>query len=251
MNTTSADPESRSEPRQRVFQKVPHIRRFQSSIIRPTRSAWLNIAVLLAGITILVVLVYAFVFSGSPIVRSNTIDFSQSTELIQELSTVKSHIHFAVVVSEESGSIIVRRLADQAKQIDARGLGAALFQDPTMIVQLHGVATYGVRVDDLNRRVRQTDSVVYVDLPPAEVLDVKLIAADTRPIARMEGLFRSSQHSLLLAATRNGETFVRQYAVEDSTLLRVAEQRARDLMRLLIDRTGKRAEFESPGETGQ
>lgn len=201
-------------------------------------------AALLSGLAVVVVLVYMFVFSDQPIVEADVIDFSQSAQAIEELSTMKSHMRFSVVVHEQSGNIIVRRLADQAEQIDATGIGAALFQDPTMIVELHGVATYGIRLGDIEHRITQTDSTVRVVLPPVEVLDVKLVASDTKPIARMEGLFRSSSQSLLLAATQRGEGFVRNYAETDTMMMGLAAERARNVLSLLVERAGKRAVFE-------
>lgn len=192
---------------------------------------------------LLLFLLWRFLFPGSS-TRVEVIDFTKSTERIEELSTVKSHMRFGVVVREEGGNVIVRRLADQAESIGMDGIGNVLFQDPTMIVELHGVATYGIRLDDLASRIRQDDSTVWIALPQPNVLDVKLVAADTRVVAQMKGLFRSSNQTLLLEASRHGETFVREYAEGDTTLLSLASERARNVLRLLAEQGGKRAVFE-------
>jgi hypothetical protein len=194
------------------------------------------------GLAALFVL-WRFLFPGNEI-TTEVIDFSKSVQRIEELSTVKSHIRFAVVVREEGGNVIVRRLADQAASIGMEGLGSFLFQDPTMIVELHGVATYGLRLNDIAKRIRQDDSTVHIRLPAADVLDVKLVAADTRIVARMKGLFRSSNETLLLNAASEGEQFVRQYASEDSALLDLASERARNVLGILTEQGGKRAIFE-------
>jgi hypothetical protein len=73
---------------------------------------------------------------------------------------------------------------------------------------------------------------------------VKLVAADTRIVARMKGLFRSSNETLLLNAASEGEQFVRQYASEDSALLDLASERARNVLGILTEQGGKRAIFE-------
>lgn len=122
-------------------------------------------------------------------------------------------------------------------------VGSVLFQDPTMFLELHGVATFGVRLGGLERRITQNDSVVTIDLPTPELLDVKLIAADTRIVAQMKGLFRSTNNTLLLSANKHGEEFVRQYAAQDTAMLGLAAQRARDVLALLVEQSGKRAEW--------
>lgn len=197
------------------------------------------------AVVVLMLLVAAFlawqVFFSPGRTTSRVIDFSQSVEKIQELATVKSHLRFAVVVREESGNIIVRRFADQADYIGMDNVGSALFQDPTMFVELHGVATFGVRLNDLQHRITQDDSVVTIQLPKPELLDVKLIAADTRIIAQMKGLFRSTNNTLLLSANNNGEEFIRQYAAQDTAMLELAAQRARDVLALIVQQSGKRA----------
>lgn len=123
-------------------------------------------------------------------------------------------------------------------------LGTMLFQDPTMIVELHGVATYGVSLEDIADRLRQDNSTVTIRLPQAGLLDVKLVAADTRIVVQMKGLFRSSNNTLLLEANRKGEEFTRQFAEQDSTLQELALTRARDVLALIAQSGGKRAVFE-------
>lgn len=203
----------------------------------------MNWMIVLAFFIIVLALAYYFLFEPGGKVHTDVIDFSQTSERIEELSTVRSHMHFGVVVREEAGNIIVRRLADQAEYIGMDRLSTALFQDPTMFVELHGVATYGVRLNDLQQRVQQNDSVVTITLPDAEVLDVKLVAADTRVVAQMKGLFRSSNQTLLLEANRRGEELVREFAGQDSSMRALASLRARDVLALLVEQGGKRAEF--------
>jgi hypothetical protein len=221
----------------------PHVRRFRSSQLRPARSPIINGAILILLFVGLLFLAYRFVFDRGA-VRADVIDLTHTVEQVQELSTVKSHLYFAVVVQEENGNIITRKLADQATSIGMEGLGDALFQNPTMIVQLHGVATYGLSLGGVAGKIRQNDSTVLVPLPPAGVLDVKLVAADTKIVAQMKGLFRGSNTMLLQEANRHGEEFARQYAAQDTALAALATQRARDLLRLFIERGGKRAVFE-------
>lgn len=201
--------------------------------------------ILLLGILLLTLfLLYLIMFDRPAEVSSRVIDLSKSLQMVQELSTVRSHLRFGVVVQEKSGNIIVRRLADQAEYIGMEDLSSALFQNPTMIAELHGIATYGVRLDGLQDRIRQTDSSVVIPLPRAELLDVKLVAADTRIVAQMKGLFRRSNNDLLLEAQRQGETFTRQFAENDTALQALAGQRARDALALLLQNSGKKAVFE-------
>lgn len=207
------------------------------------RRVGVGMIVFVAAMLLVAVFLVWQVFFPPDRTTSRVIDFSQSVEKIQELATVKSHLRFAVVIGEESGNIIVRRFADQAEYIGMDNVGSVLFQDPTMFVELHGVATFGVRLNDLQRRITQNDSVVTIELPRPELLDVKLIAADTRIIAQMKGLFRSTNNTLLLSANKNGEEFVRQYAAQDTAMLELAAQRARDLLGLFVQQSGKRAEW--------
>lgn len=222
------------DPAQR---RLPLLRRISRSP-RPSNNLllWL-VAIVVAAIA------YQMLFRSGG-VHSEVIDFSKSIEKIRELSTVKTHLRFGVVVHEESGNIIVRSLADQSEYIGMDNMSAMLFQDPTMIVELHGVATYGVRLDDLASRLQQDDSTVTIRLPDAGLLDVKLVAADTRIIAQMKGLFRSSNNTLLLEASRKGEDFTRDFAEKDTTLRDLALQRARDVLALIVQAGGKHPVFE-------
>ncbi len=223
--------------------RFPGIRRFRSAQNRVRSSPLMNWVIVLAFFAVALVLCYHFLFEPGNRISADVIDFSKSVERIEELSTVRSHIRFAVVVREEGGNIVVRRFVDQGEYIGMDGIGAALFQDPTMFVELHGVATYGVRLHDLASRIVQDDSTVTIPLPRADVLDVKLVAADTRVVAQMKGLFRSSNTQLLLAADQRGEEFVRQFAEQDSSLHSLAIQRATDVIALLVEQGGKRAVF--------
>jgi hypothetical protein len=226
----------------RSFRSIPRIRRFHGENGH-WRSPLITGAILIVVLTIVVAAVYYFVFSGRVRVHAEVVDFSKSVEQIRELSTLRSHYRFGVVVREESGNVIVRRLADQGELIGMEGIGGALFQDPTMFVELHGVASYGARLDDLASRMRQDDSTVTIALPPVQVLDAHLITADTRVVARMKGLFRSSNNELLLEADRHGEGFVREYAEQDSAMQAFAADRLKDVLALLVERAGKRAVF--------
>jgi hypothetical protein len=223
--------------------KFPQIRRFNSRHLRPTRSPLLNLAILIAIFAAIIFVVYKLGFDPRSWVKSEVVDLSKSVEQIQELSTVKSHLRFTVVVREEGGNVIVRNLADQSGIIGMDDIGSALFENPTMIVALHGIATYGVRLNGLSESMTQNDSTVTIALPAADVLDVKLVAADTKIVAQMKGLFRSSNQSLLNAATIRGEEFARDFARQDTTLLGLADERARSLLQLIVERSGKRAVF--------
>lgn len=204
----------------------------------------MNWVTVLAFFAVVLLLVYHFMFEPGGRMSADVIDFSQSAERIQELSTVRNHMRFSVVVREEDGNIIVRRLADQAEYIGMDRLSTALFQDPTMFVELHGVATYGVKLNDLATRITQDDSTVTISLPTADVLDVKLVAADTRVVAQMKGLFRSSNSQLLLEAGKKGEDFVRGFAEQDTTLRSLAVERAKGVISLMVEQGGKRAVFQ-------
>jgi hypothetical protein len=219
------------------------LRRIRSSQLRPTKSPVVNGIILLVVVAAAVALIYSFLVGPAASVDTNVIDFSQSMEKIQELSTVKSHLRFGVVVREEGGNIIVRTLAEQAGGIGMNDLSSLLFEDPTMIVELHGVATYGVRLDDLASRVEQTDTAVVLSMRPAEVLDVNLVTSDTRIVAQMKGLFRSSNTTLLHEANLRGEAFVLNMARGDTALLELAGERTRVLLSLLIERSGRHAIF--------
>ncbi len=233
---------SRSEGDPHSSGRTPHIRRIHVPLTF-TRSPVANAALVIGVMVVIVILVYQFMFRGRG-VSADVIDFSQSIERIQELSTVRSQIRFAVVVREEGGNLIVNRLADQARSIGMDDLSSALFQEPTMIVELHGVATYGVNLKELTGGMRQNDTAVFLPHPAATLLDAKLVARDTRVVARMKGLFRSPNDELLLAADREGERFVEEYARQDTALLSLASAQTRELLGLLVERGGKRAIFE-------
>ncbi|KXK56643.1 MAG: DUF4230 domain-containing protein [Chlorobi bacterium] len=218
---------------------LPHLRR---AMVRKTQGARWAVGATAIALIVAALLAWQTFFPPSR-TTSRVIDFSQSVEKIQELATVKTHLRFAVVIREESGNIIVRRFADQAEYIGMDNVGSVLFQDPTMFLELHGVATFGVRLNDLQRRITQDDSTVTIDLPKPELLDVKLIAADTRIVAQMKGLFRSSNNTLLLSANQRGEEFVRDYAAHDTAMIELAAQRARDVLGLIVQQSGKRAEW--------
>jgi hypothetical protein len=222
-----------------AFQSAPRPRRLRAGSIG-RRSAATGVLVA-GGVGLLLLLAYFFMAGDD--VEIDVIDFAQSVERIEEVSTVKSHIRFGVVVREEGGNVIVRRLADQVETLGMNGLGDALFESPTMIVELHGVATYGVQLDDLRNRISQDDSTVRISLPQAKVLDAKLIAADTKIVARMKGLFRSANDQLILEASQRGESFVKEYAEQDTAMISLASQRARDLLALLVEQGGKKASF--------
>jgi hypothetical protein len=215
-----------------------------SSVLRPTRTPLVNLLILVSAFAVVAFLVYHFVFAPGSRLDTNVVDLSRSIERVEELSTLKSHLRFAVVVREESGNVIVRRLAEQsADGMGMRSIESMLFHDPTMIVELHGVATYGVRLAGIADRITPTDSSVIVALPPPSVLDVKLVSADTRIVAEMKGLFRSNNGALLAEANRHGERFVAELARTDSTLLALSAERARALVAMLVEQSGTRAEF--------
>ncbi len=220
--------------------RIPRLRRSPGS---SRKGFGIPLGPLLVAVLI-ALLVYKLFMESDGGFRSEIVDLAGSVERIQELSTVRSHLRFAVVVREESGNIVVRRLAENDDRIGMTDLGSALFHDPTMIVGLHGIATYGVRLNDLRERVRQDDASVTVRLPDAELLDVRLVADDTRIVAQMKGLFRSSNDELLLEAQRKGEEFTRRYALEDTSLLDLAARRAREALTLLVQGSGKKVIFE-------
>ena len=227
------------------------VRRYAAEKVRsPRRTPQINILILI-GIISLIVTTFFFLFFKRPELDAEAFSLRRSIEEIEELSTVRSHLRFAVVVREESGNIVVRELAEAAGEIDMNDLGSFLFQDPTLIVELHAVATYGIRLDNIDRRIRPADEdgeVITVDLPEAELLDVKVVNRDTRVIARMQGLIRSSNRELMLEAGRKGEEYATKEARADSSSLALAETRARDIIRLLVENAGKEVAFD--GEEG-
>lgn len=221
----------------------PNIRRIHSSAHGPTRTPRVNLVILIGGLSLVAFLVYQFFVAPASRFDTDVIELGRSIERVEELATLKSHLRFAVVVREESGNVIVRRLAQQDDEVGMSTISSMLFLDPTMIVELHGVATYGVRLGGIAERIARTDSSVVVPLPQPAVLDVKLVSADTRIVAQMKGLFRSSNQQLLAEANKQGERFVSELAAADSSLLGLAGERARSLVSILVEQTGSRAEF--------
>ncbi len=237
IQSTEGEPPSGNSPR-------PHIRRLRSTQLLPRkRSPLVNMTILIVFIGCIVFLVYQFMFDPKHQIEAEPFDLAQSAELISDLSTVKSHVRFGLVIREESGNIIVRSLAEQSEKIGMNSLSTMLFQNPTMIVELHGIATYGIKLDSFEQRIAQNDTLITVDLPPAEILDVKLVSGDTRIIATMKGLFRSSNEQLLLEASKKGERFVRQYAIQDSSAASLALERAKQLITTLVRQEGKHVHF--------
>lgn len=221
----------------------PNIRKIHSSLHGPTGTPLVNLLILVGTLSLVAVLVYQFFVAPGSRFDTDIVEIGRSIERVEELATLKSHLRFAVVVREESGNVIVRRLAQQDDEVGMSSLSSLLFQDPTMIVELHGVATYGVRLAGIAPRIARTDSSIVVPLPPAAVLDVKLVSADTRIVAQMKGLFRSSNQQLLAEANRQGERFVAELAAADTTLLALSADRARSLVRMLVEQSGSRVEF--------
>lgn len=221
----------------------PNIRKIHSNVHGPTRSPLINLVIVVGAVVLVVILLYQVLIAPSSRLDTDVIELGRSIERVEELATLKSHLRFAVVVREQSGSVVVRRLAEITDDVGMSSLSSMLFQDPSMIVELHGVATYGMRLEGIGERLVRTDSSVVVPLPPPTVLDVKLVSADTRIVARMKGLFRSSNQELLAEANRQGERFVADLAAADSTLLALSAERARSLVSLLVEQSGSRAEF--------
>lgn len=243
MNDTTAQNPPGSQPDE------PGIRRYRAEATRsPRRPPPVNLAILIGAIALIVFLIYQFFFTRPLVSAGGEFNLTQSIERIEELSTVRSHLRFAVIVREESGNIIVRRLAEESNEIKMDNIGSMLFHDPTLVAELHAVVTYGLRLNDMEKRIRREDEQLYVDLPPAELLDVKVVNADTRIIARFEGLFRSSNNELLLAASQRGETFARQFALADSTSMSLAQSRAREIITLLVEQAGNKVSFKEEGK---
>lgn len=239
--TTSQGPSSQPEE--------PGIRRYRAESQRsPRRPPLVNLAILIGAIGLIVFLIYQFFFTRPQVTAGEEFNLSKSIERIQELSTVRSHLRFAVIVREEAGNIIVRQIADEPEEITMDGIGAMLFHDPTLVAELHAVITYGLRLDGMDGRIRDVNDTVYIALPSAELLDVKVVNADTRIIARLEGLFRRTNNELLLEASRRGETFARQFALDDSSSINLAESRAREIITMLVEQAGSKVSFTEKGE---
>jgi hypothetical protein len=221
----------------------PGIRRFRAERnSAPKRPAWVHMAIQIGLIGLLLVGIY-LIFFTRPDLTGEEFDLRQSIEKIEELSTVRSHLRFGVVVREEAGNLIVRQLAQAAGDIDMDDLGGMLFQDPTLIAELHAVAQYGIRLDDIDERMETDGDTVRIMMPEPAILDVKIVNADTRVVARMQGLFRSSNNELMLEASRRGEKFAEEFARADSSSLALAGTRAREIIAMLLNQAGKEVTF--------
>ncbi len=222
----------------------PGVKRYQAEKTRsPRRPPPVNLAILIGIIAIVVFVIYQFFFTRPTLLAGEEFNLSQAVEQIEELSTVRSHLRFAVVVREESGSIIVRELAEQEDAIAMEDVGSMLFHDPTLVAELHAVATYGLRLDKVQEYVSEANDTLQIALPKAELLDVKLVNADTRIIARIKGMFRSPNNELLLEASRRGEIFAEKFARTDTASMELARNKAQEIIRFLIEQTGKPVRF--------
>ncbi len=221
----------------------PGVKRYHAEKARsPRRPPTVNMTILIGIIAVILFLIWQFFFTR-PALFTEEFSLAQAVEEIEELTTVRSHLRFTVVVREESGNLIVQRLADQAGKINMDDIGSMLFHDPTLLAELHAVATYGVKLDDIEERIRTGNDTLYVNLPPAELLDVKIVNADTRIIAQLKGLFRSRNNELLLAASQRGETFAEEFARSDEASLELAATKAREIIGLLARQAGKETTF--------
>lgn len=222
----------------------PGVKRYHAEKTRsPRRPPPVNLAILIGIIAIVVFVIYQFFFTRPTLLAGEEFNLSQAVEHIEELSTVRSHLRFAVVVREESGNIVVRELAEQEDAIAMEDVGSMLFHNPTLVAELHAVATYGLRLDNVQDYVSEANDTMQIALPKAELLDVKLVNSDTRIIARIKGMFRSPNNELLLEASRRGEAFAEKFARTDTTSLEVAQNKAQDIIRFLIEQTGKPVRF--------
>lgn len=216
------------------------VKRYRAEQTRsPRRPPPVNLAILIGVIALIVFLIYQFFFTRPTILAGGEFNLSQAVERIEELSTVRSHLRFAVIVREESDNIVVRRLAEEDEEIDMDDISSILFQDPTLIAELHAVATFGVDLEGVADRMEVRDDSVFVTLPKSTLLDVKVVNGDTRVVARMKGLFRTPGNELMLAASQRGEAFATSFALEDTSSLQLAETRAQEILSLLIEEAGK------------
>ncbi|MGE3799821.1 MAG: DUF4230 domain-containing protein [Candidatus Kapaibacterium sp.] len=219
------------------------VRRFYAEKFRsPRRPPTVNMAILIGIIAVVLFLIWQFFFTR-PTLFTEEFSLAQAVEEIEELTTVRSHLRFTVVVREESGNLVVQRLADQAGEINMQDIGSMLFHDPTLLAELHAVATYGVKLDDIEKRITNHGDSLHVSLPPSELLDVKIVNADTRIIAQLKGLFRSENNELLLAASQRGESFAEEFARTDAASLELATTKAREIIGLLAKQAGKETTF--------
>ncbi|MCE2503635.1 MAG: DUF4230 domain-containing protein [Chlorobi bacterium] len=228
---------------QEIHSDESGVRRYHAEKARsPRRPPLVNISILIGIIALVLFLIWQFFFTR-PMLSTEEFSIARAVEEIEEVTTVRSHLRFVVVVREESGNLIVRQLAEQGKEIDVDDIGSMFFHDPTLLAELHGVATYGVKLDDVEDRIEINREELHIRLPSAELLDIKVINADTRIIARMKGLFRSEKEELLLVASQRGKEYAEEFARSDSASLGLAEKRAQEIIRLLAEQRGKKAIF--------
>ena len=225
----------------------PGIRRYHAEKTRsPRRPPLVNLAILIGIIAIVVFVFYQFFFTRPNLLAGEEFNLAQTVQEIEELSTVRSHLRFAVVVREESDNIVVRELAEQESELNMEDVSSMLFHDPAVVVELHAVATYGIRLADIEDRMQESGDTLFFTLPRAELLDVKLVNADTRTIARIKGIFRNSNNELLLAASRRGEEFARKFALTDSSSMALAGSKAQEIITFLAERGARQVRFISP-----
>lgn len=238
---------SDTDQKQSPASDEPGIRRYHAEKTRsPRRPPLVNLAILIGIIAVVVFVFYQFFFTRPNLLAGEEFNLAQTVQEIEELSTVRSHLRFAVVVREESDNIIVRELAEQENELNMEDVSSMLFHDPAVVVELHAVATYGVRLDDLENRIQESGDTLLISLPQAELLDVKLINADTRTIARIKGIFRNSNDELLLAAARRGEEFAEKFALTDSSSIALARNKAQEIISFLAERGARDVRFISP-----
>ena len=220
------------------------VKRYQAEKTRsPRRPPLVNLSILIGIIGLTVFVIYQFFFTRPNLLAGEEFNLSQAVEQIEELSTVRSHLRFAVVVREESGNIIVRELANQEAVIEMEDVGSLLFHDPALVAELHAVATYGLQLDGIEDRINESGDTLYITMPNAELLDVKLVNGDTRIIARIKGIFRSSNNDLLLAASKRGETFAEKFARSDTSSIELAGRKAEEIIAFLMEQAGKEVQF--------
>ena len=219
------------------------VKRYHAEQVRSSRRPPLvNLSILIGITALMLFLIWQFFFTR-PDLSTEEFSLAQTVEEIEELTTVRSHLRFVVLVREESGNLIVQKLAEQEGEIDMDNIGSMLFHDPTLLAELHGVATYGVKLNGIEDRISDNGDEIHIRLPSAELLDVKVINADTRIIAQLKGLFRNENNELLLAASQRGEEYTREFAQSDSASLELAEKKAQEIIGLLAEQAGRKAIF--------